>query len=158
MTAEEIAKEEAELAASIKEQQELLAAYKKVRAHQEALAAARKKEDDATPSEGESTRTKAHRVRTRRSAPETFTESDGDGVNKSDAVREAIAEFDGPFTVNDIHHLLAIEGTYLEKSDVSFVLSRFARTGEIFHIEQGSGRRPSTYSATKPESEGSSKE
>jgi len=73
------------------------------------------------------------------SAPETTT-SDVDNV------RWMIGHLSVPFTVDTISQEL--KSTFfdpIQKPNLSAILSRMAREGEISVIEQGAGRRPSIY-------------
>jgi hypothetical protein len=151
MTAEEIEKQEAALAASIREQQELLEAYRKVKAHQISLQAGAQPVLTAT-------NTLANPVQQSRADNSDHLEPAAETTSKADIVRRAIETLSGDFTVNEVYEKLAQDNTSLKKSDVSFVLSRFAKSGEIVQIEQGGGRKPSTYTSRQKNLEGSSTE
>lgn len=67
-------------------------------------------------------------------------------------VRWAINRLSGDYTLNDIHALLAREGSPLQKAEISVVLSRLKRRREITVIRRGNGRKPTIYH--KPQTPG----
>lgn len=159
MDPKEIAKEEAKLAAQIKEQQELLDAFKKVRTHLE-----KSGDNQISPENGGGgeapAKTEAVRKRTRKKI-KLSEANNGKAVGKAASVREAVQSLKDKFTVIDVHDHLAERGIDFEKREISFVLSRFLRNGEIFRLEKGLGRRPSLYTTipiTDSVTEGSSME
>ena len=79
-----------------------------------------------------------------KSEPPPFRQS------KSDVVRDIIKDFHNAFEVNDAFAVVQNKGINLEKNDVSFVLSRLAKIGEISIVQKGFGSTPSLYSNDPP--------
>jgi len=68
--------------------------------------------------------------------------------SKSDAVRAAIAAMGREYTAADLEAWLANTASPINRQDVSFVLSRLAKSKEIKVKSQGSGARLSVYAKT----------
>ena len=65
--------------------------------------------------------------------------------SNSKYVRWAIARLDHDYTSRDIAALLEGEGHLMTSAEISVVLSRFKRRGEIEEIRPGTGRTPAVF-------------
>lgn len=68
----------------------------------------------------------------------------------SAAVRNAIRHMDSNYTLNQIDAWLRHNGYKIERDTISFVLSRFAKAGEIEILEKGAGKRATLFAAPSP--------
>ncbi len=66
------------------------------------------------------------------------------------AVLWAIAQMTGDYTLHDIRALLEREGFQMPHAEISVVLTRLKKRGEIDEIRRGGGRTPAVY--RKPDS------
>jgi len=71
--------------------------------------------------------------------------------SKSLSIRKAIESIDGYFTIDDVIAKLGEQNVTIPRNDVSFALSRFRKSGEIFVVKQGAGKIPSLYTKEDPE-------
>lgn len=76
------------------------------------------------------------------------------GQSKSNLIRAVFADYSGEFTSIDVFATLQERGIVeVDKSDVSFALSRMGKSGELKVVKRGAGKTPSTYAKPLPTSE-----